>query len=173
MKRGTFRKKSYQEVIEKARQKAQNSPRRKKLRLVGHSTVADQKKEIQRLVREIVIIRDGGCIFRDKVWHNCTGWAKDGHLILQADHLISRSNSATFADTRLIVCVCKGIHGWKSVGANLRKAQYDEMVREILPTDRLKLWERCEKDSWRPTRTGASDWKLAIISLNQELNKLK
>ena len=38
--------------------------KRIKLKLVGHSTTAQLKQEIQRLVREIVMIRDGGCILR-------------------------------------------------------------------------------------------------------------
>ena len=65
-------------------------------------------------MREIVIKRDGGCILRDiQGVSQCNGYRKDGKLILQADHLITRANSATYADTRLIVCVCKGHHGWK------------------------------------------------------------
>lgn len=145
--------------------------RKSSLRIEGVSDTADLKKEIQALVRDIVIKRDGGCILRDVTTGipPCNGYAKDSHLILQADHLITRSNSATYADTRLIVCVCKGHHGWKSVGSNLRKAQYDALVRTILPPDRVALWDRCEADSWRPTRTGASDWKLAIVALKQEL----
>jgi hypothetical protein len=77
----------------------------------GKSDVALIKDDIQAYCRDIVILRDGGCIFRNEPGHVCSGFAKDGHLILQADHLITRANSATYADTRLIVCVCKGIHG--------------------------------------------------------------
>ena len=95
--------------------KKQTKPmKRGKLRVVGHSTTAEQKQEIQYLVREIVMKRDGGCILRNLPSHRCSGFSKkDGHLILQADHLISRANSATYADTRLIVCICNGLHGWK------------------------------------------------------------
>ena len=32
--------------------------------------------------------------------------------------------------------------------------------------------EACEADSWRPKRTGAYDWKLALIALKQELATL-
>jgi hypothetical protein len=47
----------------------------------------------------IVILRDGGCILRDTPHASaCNGYAKDGHLILQADHLITRANSATYGD---------------------------------------------------------------------------
>jgi hypothetical protein len=129
-------------------------------------------------VRAIVIARDGGCILdpmrATSLYFKsarslglnplgvppCNGYAKDGHLILQADHLLSRGNSAAYADTRLIVCLCKGHHGWKSVGSNLRKKEYDAIVRQLLSPDRVTLWDRCEQDSWRPKRTGAYDWGL-------------
>ena len=151
--------------------------KRTKLRVAGHPTVSEQKREIQALLREIVILRDGGCILRDVPDYlfgqpPCNGYRKDGELILQADHLISRENSATYADSRLVVCVCKGHHGWKSVGNNIRKKQYDTIVRKLLTEDRTKLWDKCEQDSWRPVRTGAHDWKLCIIALTRELKEL-
>lgn len=154
--------------------------KRTKLKARGTSETSVIKEKIQAILREIVIIRDGGCIFRDCLLSpifyglpQCNGYRKDGELILQADHLITRSNSATYADTRLVVCVCKGHHGWKSVGSNLHKAQYDEVVKMLLSKERVELWEKCERESWRPTRTGVYDWKLALVALEQELNKLK
>lgn len=143
--------------------------RRTPLRRKGKSDVARAKEAIQAVARAIVIKRDGGCIFRNYPGHTCSGFTKNGQLILQADHLITRSNSGTFDDTRLIVCVCKGIHGWKSVGANLRKTQYDEMTKTLLPKERVELWERAEKDSWRPVHRGTYDWNLSLAALKQEL----
>src|SRR5271165_5708266 len=32
---------------------------------------------------------------------------------------------------------------------NARKAEYDALVRVLLPADRAKLWDRCEQESWR------------------------
>src|SRR4051794_17337057 len=62
-----------------------------KLRVVGHSETADLKREIQAVARDIVIARDGGCIFRRLRGHICSSsQTKDGHLVLQADHLITR-----------------------------------------------------------------------------------
>jgi len=58
-----------------------------------------------------------------------------------------------------------GDSGWKSLGSNLRKKQYDEIVRQLLPKDRAELWDRCERDSWRPVRTTAYDWTLAEVAL--------
>lgn len=143
--------------------------KRGKLRVAGISTTAELKEEIQDLVRDIVILRDKGCIFQNEKGHICTGFAKDGHLILQADHLLSRGNSATFADTRLIVCVCKGIHGWKSLGNNLRKAEYDERVAKLISKERVKLWVKCELDM-RSHKAYKPDWKMELVALEKELN---
>ena len=46
-----------------------------------------------------------------EVTRHIVGFRNDGQLILQADHVITRANSATYAETHLIVCVCKGHHG--------------------------------------------------------------
>jgi hypothetical protein len=135
----------------------------------GKSETATLKDEIQQLVRAIVILRDGGCILRNTPdVPACNGVRKDGQQILQADHLITRANSATYADTRLIVCVCKGHHGWKK----WHQKQYEAAVRSLLSTERVALWDRAEQDSWRPKRTGASDWRLEIAALKQELRQM-
>lgn len=148
--------------------------KRTKLNVVGHSTTAELKKEIQSLVREIVIKRDGGCIFRKEKGHVCSGYApKAGHLVLQADHLMSRGNSGTFADTRLIVCVCQGIHGWKSVGSNLRKKEYDERVRKLISKERVELWDEWEAKRFSSFKMGAHDWKMEIVNLKSELEEHK
>lgn len=139
--------------------------KRSRLRLAGKSTVSEMKRTIQFLAREIVIKRDGGCILRK--YRHC-----NDH-VLQADHLITRSNSATYADTRLIVCVCRSCHAWKSLGGNLRKGQYDALVKTILPKERVELWERAEQDSWRPTPMRSNDWLLSIVALNKEIHDLR
>jgi hypothetical protein len=142
---------------------------KKRIKVVGSSETADLKQEIQDLVREIVIIRDGGCILRNYPGHVCSGFANDGHLILQADHLITRGNSATYADTRLIVCVCKGLHGWKK----WNEKEYDAIIRTVISPERVALWDRCHAARYTPTRTGAYDWKMAIAALKQELRALQ
>lgn len=138
--------------------------RRTSLRKQGTSETALLKREIQRLLREIVIARDGGCILRDL--RHCGGTPEEA--VMQADHLISRSNSATYADSRLVVCVCKPCHYWKSVAGNLRKAEYDALIKTLLSKERVELWEQCERDSWKPRKM---DWKLEILALEQELKK--
>jgi len=142
-----------------------------KLRVVGHSEVSEIKQRIQDLLRAIVIIRDGGCFLREL--RHCNGLPGIPGVVLQADHLITRANSATFADLRLVVCVCRSCHAWKSLGGNLRKAQYDARIKTLLSPERVALWEACEADSWRPTRKYGTDWRLAELALQSELAKEK
>jgi hypothetical protein len=134
------------------------------------------KDRIQALVRNIVIARDKGCIFRDAPFAitegsgpPCNGYANDGHLILQADHLITRANSATYADTRLIVCVCKGHHGWKK----WNEARYNEIVRTLIGEERCKLWDACHAARYKPTRNYTSDWLKHEAALKQELREVQ
>jgi hypothetical protein len=70
---------------------------------------------------------------------------------------------------RLIVCACKGHHGWK----NWHQKEYQALVRTLISPARVALWKRCEEDSWRPKRTGIYDWKLSLIALKKELDDLK
>lgn len=152
--------------------------RRTPLKAKSASDTSTIKEDIQATVRAIVIARDGTCIFNRmtleweipdayKVPH-CNGYAKDGHLILQADHLITRSNSATYADTRLIVCVCKGHHGWKK----WNEQRYNEIVRQLLPADRVALWDKAHAARYTPTRMTSSDWAKELAALKQELFKM-
>jgi hypothetical protein len=144
-----------------------------KLKARASNETNDVKDRIQTLVREIVIKRDRTCILSDYGLFsgsgvpNCNGYAKDGHLILQADHLVTRANSATYADTRLIVCVCKGHHGWKK----WNEARYNEIVRQLLPADRVALWDRAHEARYKPTRMFTSDWMKEEVALKQELRK--
>lgn len=137
-----------------------------KLKAKGSSEASVIKERIQDTLRLIVMLRDGGCVLRDEPRvPECNGYRKDGELILQADHLITRANSATYADSRLVVCVCKGHHGWKKWNAK----QYDAAVEKILPPERVLLWQKCEQERWKAQRTGLYDWKLYLIALEKEL----
>jgi BolA family transcriptional regulator, general stress-responsive regulator len=139
------------------------------------ATLLYSKTIFQHWVRKIVIPRDKGCILRRH--RHCGGEAgysfleggiigKVLGLVFQTDHLITRVNSATYADTRPIVCLCQPCHGWK----HCHKEEYDALVKTILPPDRLKPWEECERASWKPVRTTLYDWKLA--ALKQEHSQL-
>lgn len=127
------------------------------------------KDAIQAKVREIVMLRDGGCIARNEPWHTCNGYANDGHLILQADHLITRANSATYAFTPLLVCVCKGLHGWK----RWNEAEYNRRIRALLSPERVALWDRANAARYQATRKFTSDWRLELAALEQELAQLR
>lgn len=142
--------------------------RRIRLRAESDSDTATIKREIQSVVRAIVIERDKGCIFRHFMYRDFPQCGP----VLQADHLITRANSATYADTRLIVCLCRDHHGWKSLGGNARKAEYDYIVKRLLSRDRVELWEKAEQDSWRPHRNFTYDWKMELAALKQELARV-
>jgi len=151
--------------------------RRTKIRAASTSDSAVLKEQIQALVRAIVIIRDGGCILRAyadryRDFPQCNGYTKSDELILQADHLVTRANSATYADIRLIVCLCKGHHAWKSKGGNARKSEYDQIVKALIEPERVALWEACEKESWRAHRTYTSDWQKEVAFLKTKLRAL-
>jgi len=139
--------------------------RKSPLRRKGASEISLLKREIQRLLREIVIKRDGGCFLR-KVRH-CGG--EIGEAVLQADHLISRSNSATFADHRLVVCLCRPCHGGFK---KWHEKEYDVLVKTLLPKETVALWDRCLNQSWRATSKRGYDWKLEIVVLEKLLQTL-
>ncbi len=144
-------------------------PSVRKVRVAGHESVSDLKEEIQRLLREIVIIRDRKCILHGI---KCDREVGMEGVVWQAEHLIERSNSATYADPRLVVLVCRNCHGWKHFKKS-NHDQYDRWVKSKISKERVELWERCEGDSWNPKRTGAYDWKIQIVALNQELKRLR
>lgn len=135
--------------------------KRSKLRLEGVSDTAKLKRDIQALVRAIVIKRDGGCILRFK--RGCGG--EPGLAVLQADHLVTRANSATYGDTRLIVCLCRPCHGGYK---QWHKPQYDVLVRTVLTPNQVALWDLAEADRYRPQKM---DWKLVKLALTQELER--
>lgn len=148
------------------KRKPTKSLKKSVLSKLGKSPTAATKREIQAVLRDIVIIRDKGCILRSK--RLCGG--EIGFCVLQADHLITRGNSATYGDSRLVVCVCKGCHAWKSCGNNLNKAEYDALVRTILSPERVALWDMAEADRHRPYK---ADWTLVLLALQRELETMQ
>lgn len=130
--------------------------KRTKLRLVGKSTASEDKREIQALLRQLAIKRDGGCVFAG--FEKCSG-------PLQAEHLITRSNSATFGDMRNIICLCQYHHiFWKPTHSRL----YWERVEKIIGAKRWAWVKRAEEDK-RPYKM---DWKLIKLALKSDLAKL-
>lgn len=143
--------------------------KRSTLRKISKDPVAETKRRIQALLRDICMARDSGCILAQV---RCNRRIGDAGVVWQADHLISRSNSATYGDPRLVVLICRDCHGWKSLGSNLRKAEYDRLVRSILPLERVKLWDMAELEAGRHKGVKV-DWTMTEIVLQAELDKLK
>lgn len=167
MKRSGFKKKTYQEALLARSQKPNFGSRRKKLRIKGISSTSQIKDEIQAVIRQIVIKRDKKCILYGIRCNHEYGVNDEG-VVWQAEHLVERSNSATYADLKLVVLVCKNCHGWKHFKKS-NHDQYDEWVKQVIGKDRVAHWERCVKQSWRPTKV---DWKLTLVALKQELKNL-
>jgi len=148
--------------------RAKTALRRTKLRVVGHSTTSELKKEIQAVLRQIVIVRDGGCFLRnytDRIqpsYRLCGGFRNDGELILQAEHLHSRGNALSFSDSRLVVCCCARHHLWYK---KQYPDEYYKFAREFIGKERSELLNRVQEDH-TPHKV---DLKLELIALTQEL----
>lgn len=167
MKRSGFKKKLTVPLKRTPFKRSLKQLRRTKLNVVGHSDTATNKEEIQRLLREIVIVRDKKCILYGIRCYNEYGM--EG-VVFQAEHLVERNNAETFSDTRLVVLVCKNCHGWKHFTKS-NHDQYDEWVRSRLSPERVKLWDRC-KENMRAHMVYKTDLKLEIVALKQEYERL-
>lgn len=144
--------------------KAKTNLKRTKLCLAGKSSISEIKRQIQAILRQIAIKRDKRCILYGI---RCNHEYGNEGVVFQAEHLIERSNSATYADPRLVVLVCRNCHFWKHIKKS-NHDQYDEWVKSKLPKDRVKHWEKCKKDKWI---TRKIDWQLELLALKQELKK--
>lgn len=141
--------------------------KRTPLRKKGKSETALIKDEIQATLRKLVMLRDKKCILYGIKCNHEIGVTDEG-VVWQAEHLIERSNSATYADSRLVVLVCKNCHYWKHIKKS-NHDQYDEWVKSKLSKERVRLWDRCVKESWRASKV---DWKLELLALKKDLAKL-
>lgn len=150
---------------EKARHKPQNGLKRTKLEKKSKAPRAVLKDDIQALLREIATKRDGGCILRDlRGIPRCSGYRNDGELILQAEHLVTRSSTNYFGDTRNIVCLCKFHHIiWKPQYSK----DYWEAIEKVLPPARWQWYLRAKADD----RPYSVDLKLVKLALENELKK--
>lgn len=132
--------------------RSQKPLKRSKLRLVGQSDASVLKREIQALLRAIVIKRDGGCLLRGR--GQCTE-------ILQAEHLITRANSATFGDTRNIVCLCTYHHLFFK---KQHPALYWKYIEQLIGPARWAWMQYALEDR----SIHKTDWVLVKIALEQE-----
>ena len=149
------------------------SPLKRKtpLRKQSQSPSALFKVQIQATLRQIVILRDGGCFLRNyqnKItpqYRECGGYTNAGDLILQAEHLHTRSNAASFSDSRLVVCCCKRHHIFYKPQ---HSAEYNELARDFIGKDNAKLWDRVKEDH----RAHKVDLALELVALKQQLREL-
>lgn len=134
---------------------------RSTLAKLSKSPVAATKRRIQAFVRQIVILRDGGCILRHYgASGKCSG-------PLQGEHLISRANSATYGDTRNIVCLCQRHHiFWKPQNS----LAYWSYIMDSLGKDRWSWVKLAQADAARPHKV---DWLATELVLQAELTQLE
>lgn len=139
---------------------------RSALRKVGKDTVSEVKVRIQALLRKLAIQRDGGCVLRHYGdCGACGGYKMDGELVLQAEHLVTRSNSISFGDMRNIVCLCRNHHSFfKPKYSRL----YWEIIEKHIGEERWKWIKKVEADK-KAHRFTLYDWQKIEMSLTQEL----
>lgn len=104
----------------------------------------------------------------DTASRRATDTVKTGELILQFDHLNSRSFNISYGVSELGVTLCKGHHGWKHF-TDRNKKLYDSIIREIISPERVTLWDRVEADRKTYTFT-VYDWLNIEAALAQELS---
>ncbi len=140
--------------------------RRTKIRVKGHSTTTELKDDIQALVRRLALHRDKGCVLAGHPETGaCGGFRKDGKLILQFDHLNSRSHAISFAEVLLGVILCQHHHiNWKKQNPT----QFTRIIRELIGPARCNLLDRVQQDY----KAYKADWKLVKVVLEQEVRKL-
>lgn len=133
----------------------------------GTSEVSVLKEQIQATLRQIVMLRDGGCILRDyPETGRCGPINKQGKLVLQAEHLNSRAHAISIADSRLAVCLCQRHHIFYKPQYS---ARYWEIIEEMIGPTRWELFQKVKADH-RPYKT---DLKLDLLALKQELKELQ
>jgi hypothetical protein len=157
-KRSTFKKKAYKPL------------KRTKLSTVGHSPTSELKRKIQAILRQIVVLRDGGCIMRhykneiSLEYQDCGGFSSLGKLVLQAEHLHTRSSARAFSDTRLIICLCKRHHGnYKPE----HTGEYYAIVRKHIGKQISDLLTEVQND----TKPYKVDLNKELLRLRQELKE--
>jgi hypothetical protein len=146
--------------------------KRSPLRSHGKSETAKCKVRIQELLRQLALIRDGGCVLFDAAGTGNIPYChsqdtKDGHMVMQYDHLNSRQFNVSYADLRLGVILCQGHHKWKHSSKRNEK-EYDALVRQIIGPERATLWDRVENDR-KTYAMSAWDWAKVEIALTKDL----
>jgi hypothetical protein len=138
-----------------------------KPRIVAPS-VSQLKKMIQARLREKAIERDRTCVVAQHApllpqnWLVCGSYRKDGELIVQAEHLVGRANSASYADMDNIILLCQRHHFYFKTQHPML---YWEIVRLHIGPDRWAKVQAWESDH-TPHHMVAADWRSALANLN-------
>lgn len=90
--------------------------RRKRIPKQGKLPLSKVKRELQAVLRQRAIERDRSCVigkYQDDLppsWRKCGRLRKDGQIIVQAEHLVGRTKSISYADMDNILLVCQRHH---------------------------------------------------------------
>lgn len=115
-----------------------------------------------------MIARDNGCVLRFyPEAGDCGGYTKAGDLILQAEHLVTRANSASFAELDNVVCLCQRHHGYFKPQHSLL---YWSLIERHIGPERWRKVQAWLHDA-RPHRMTERDWVMASLVLRQELER--
>jgi len=134
---------------------------------VEKPTASKIKKLLQAKLREKAIERDGMCVIGQHLdslpdqWRLCGNYTKDGRLILQAEHLVGRANSRSYADMDNIVLICLRHHFFFKQQCG---ALYWDIIRRHIGEERWGKIEAWEKDK-SPHHMVAGDWQNILDSL--------
>ena len=138
------------------------------LKKKSDSPTALAKDRIQALCRAISIKRDGGCVLRDySETGKCGGCRNDGELVLQFDHLNTRSRNVSYGDPRCGVCVCKRHHLFYK---RQFPFEYEKAVMDSIGKKRRDLVYRVRADK-KDYNMVLNDWLKIEMALIQELQK--
>jgi hypothetical protein len=150
--------------------------KRSPLRSHGKSETAKCKLRIQELLRQLALLRDGGCVLwplagTGNIPYCHSQDTKDGHMVMQYDHLNSRQFNVSFADLRLGVILCQGHHKWKHSSKRNEK-EYDALIRQIIGLQRADFWDRAENDR-KIYSMGLWEWTKVELALTQDLARAR
>ncbi len=121
-------------------------------------TVKKCKGRIQKLLHDIVVIRDKDCVFRG-MYRQCSG-------PLSADHIVSRTHSRTYGMSKNVIGVCSGHHiWWKPTNPTLYTNRIDQIITQKA---RIEL-----ENLARPIcQYSLKDWQKIEQGLKEEIKNL-
>jgi len=106
------------------------------------------KAKLEKVQRLTILRRDKyQCVLRGVFQHHCDP-------ILQADHLISRSNGSIFFDLRNLNCVCKSINatkGWHGHGCEEIQRELERITNHRYGPTTVTVLEYLAKKPFKPT----------------------